>query len=416
MQLVSENVSKGSHLVMTDENQYLVWNDNNSSDPTHSMLAKDHFRYFSYKPSYLTNSCYLNDPAGQIAKVIVRHAVTQVVNAWSDNSVDINRSIDSIVECFCHPALLNRNSRLHMDMFAVVRDWIEGLPSDKKERILEGLTKEGVREGRHHDDEKRQAEEQAGGHGHSHAALPLTTQRPDLQIAGFNIPQGVIGQGAAAFGFQDPTALFGRVVENREVGDNGYTQRASYTTEESYGTSAYRQTEQTSYSQVESPSYRQNTGENASYYGEQFERSTQYSSRGRGDDDDESYGQREDSYGGFRYQQQTYGQREESYGTSSYQQRETTYDQEDSYETTSYRQRDETISYRQREEEPSYQRDEESTYQREEQSYVQRDEEPSYGERENEYSRDFEESSVQESFENLNVRDVLLSLAALTSG
>jgi hypothetical protein len=303
-----------------------------------------------------------------------------------------------------------------MDMFTVVRDWIEGLPSDKKERILEGLTKEGVKEGRHHDDEKRQAEEQAGGHGHSHAALPLTTQRPDMQIAGFNIPQGVIAQGAAAFGFQDPTALFGRVVENRDVSDNGYTQRASYTTEDSYGTSSYRQTEEISYSQVESSSYRQNTGENTSYYSEQFERSTQYPSRGRGDDDDESYGQREDSYGGSGYQQQTYGQREESYDTSSYQQRETTYAQEDSYEITTYSERDETLSYRQRDEEPSYQQDEETTYQRDEESYLQRGEEPSYGELENGYSRDFEDSSVQESFQNLDVRDVFLSLAALTSG
>jgi len=45
MGVVSNNISKGGHLVMTDENQYLVWNDPNSSDPTHSMLSKDHFRY-----------------------------------------------------------------------------------------------------------------------------------------------------------------------------------------------------------------------------------------------------------------------------------------------------------------------------------------------------------------------------------
>lgn len=356
----------------------------------------------SLKLSNLTDSCYLNDPAGQIAKVIVRHAVTQVVNAWSDNSIDINRSIDSIVECFCHPALLNRNSRLHMDMFGVVRDWIQGLPSDKKDRILDGLTKAGVREGRHHDDEKRKAEEQAGGHGHSHAALPLTTQRPDVQIAGFTIPQGFIGQGATALGFQDPTALINRIGEGREVSDNGYTQRSSYATQESYGTSSYQQSEQTSYSRVETSSYQQNSGENTSYYSEGFERSSQYPSRGRGDDDDTSYDQRDDSYteSSSRFQQQTYGQREESYGMRSYQEREITYDQEDSYDaTSSYRQRDET-PYRERDEQPLYQRDEESSYE----------------EREISYGRDFEESSVQDSFQNLNVQDVPLSLTILISG
>jgi hypothetical protein len=44
MQLVSENVSKASHIALLDEEQYLVWKDDNSSDPTHSMLSKDHFR------------------------------------------------------------------------------------------------------------------------------------------------------------------------------------------------------------------------------------------------------------------------------------------------------------------------------------------------------------------------------------
>jgi hypothetical protein len=49
MALVSENVTKGSALVMSDEAQYLVWKDPRSSDPTHSMLSKDHFRYIKSK-------------------------------------------------------------------------------------------------------------------------------------------------------------------------------------------------------------------------------------------------------------------------------------------------------------------------------------------------------------------------------
>lgn len=45
LRIVSENVTKSSAIVMTDVAQYVVWNDPNSSDPTHSLLAKDHFRY-----------------------------------------------------------------------------------------------------------------------------------------------------------------------------------------------------------------------------------------------------------------------------------------------------------------------------------------------------------------------------------
>jgi len=50
MELVAQNVAQGGHLVMEDQAQYLVWNDPNSSDPTHSMLSKDHFRYSSTSP------------------------------------------------------------------------------------------------------------------------------------------------------------------------------------------------------------------------------------------------------------------------------------------------------------------------------------------------------------------------------
>jgi Heterokaryon incompatibility protein Het-C len=45
LSIVSQNVVKGSALVMEDQRQYVVWTDPNSTDPTHSMLSKDHFRY-----------------------------------------------------------------------------------------------------------------------------------------------------------------------------------------------------------------------------------------------------------------------------------------------------------------------------------------------------------------------------------
>jgi hypothetical protein len=95
----------------------------------------------------------LNDPAGRVAKVIVRHAVTEIVAAWSDASRDPEQAIESVLSCFCHPALLNQTWQLHRDMFAVVKDWVDNLPPQTKPRILQGLTSEGVRRGENHDNE-----------------------------------------------------------------------------------------------------------------------------------------------------------------------------------------------------------------------------------------------------------------------
>src|SRR5271156_4596377 len=99
----------------------------------------------------LTGSCYLNEPAGQVAKVIVRFAVSQVVAAWSNPAVDAVNAVEAVLTCFVHPALLDPGSRFHQDMFSAVRIWTEQLSSEKKARILDGLTREGVRQGRHHD-------------------------------------------------------------------------------------------------------------------------------------------------------------------------------------------------------------------------------------------------------------------------
>jgi Heterokaryon incompatibility protein Het-C len=45
MEYIAQHVAEGGHLIMQDKAQYLVWTDPTSSDPTHSMLSKDHFRY-----------------------------------------------------------------------------------------------------------------------------------------------------------------------------------------------------------------------------------------------------------------------------------------------------------------------------------------------------------------------------------
>src|ERR1700738_4816933 len=96
MQVVSDNVSKGQHIVSEDEGQYLVCNDPNSSDPTHSMLSKDHFRYRiiislnivatsttqlvnSQKSWYVMQSPTLSQ-RGQIPRLI--HTAQSILSSW----------------------------------------------------------------------------------------------------------------------------------------------------------------------------------------------------------------------------------------------------------------------------------------------------------------------------------------------
>jgi hypothetical protein len=87
--------------------------------------------------------------------VIVQHAVTHVVLAWSDATVDSERAIDAVLSCFVHPSLLNPSLQLHQDMIGVVQIWITTLSLDKKQRVLQGLTSQGVKNGLNHDNELR---------------------------------------------------------------------------------------------------------------------------------------------------------------------------------------------------------------------------------------------------------------------
>lgn len=61
---VSKSLKEGSSAVVKSsaDQQFIPWNDPHSSDPTHSMLSKDHF------------SNYLNPVAGRVAATILQYA------------------------------------------------------------------------------------------------------------------------------------------------------------------------------------------------------------------------------------------------------------------------------------------------------------------------------------------------------
>ncbi|TDL18750.1 Het-C-domain-containing protein [Rickenella mellea] len=118
--------------VINNHDQYEVFNDPRASDPTHSFLSKDHFNLI------------LNEPAGNLAKVIVNHTVINIVRAWDDNSVNVRQVTEEVLECLFHPDFHNPNSSVQREMMQYMRDWVGGL-RHTQHTILERLSKEAVR-------------------------------------------------------------------------------------------------------------------------------------------------------------------------------------------------------------------------------------------------------------------------------
>ncbi|KAF8460509.1 heterokaryon incompatibility protein Het-C-domain-containing protein [Kalaharituber pfeilii] len=141
-------------LKASEKGQYVVFNDDRSSNPTHSMISKDHF----------TN--VLNEPAGQVASEIVRFVVPLITAAWDDENRDPNEVVNQAIQVLHHPALRSREGQKRM--FEVVRAWWEGKSRSEQRHIEDALSKDGVKEGRNHE-----GDDPVGGPGsksHSHSS------------------------------------------------------------------------------------------------------------------------------------------------------------------------------------------------------------------------------------------------------
>ncbi|KDQ14438.1 hypothetical protein BOTBODRAFT_32569 [Botryobasidium botryosum FD-172 SS1] len=138
LQNATATLQQGSAAVIDSDDQYEVFNNPNASDPSHSLLSKDHF------------SLILNEPAGHIAQIVVKHSVNLIVKAWYDQSINPRQVIDQILEAFHHPYYARSDSKIQSAMFAHMESWINGLPSGARTQTLNALTKESVREGRNH--------------------------------------------------------------------------------------------------------------------------------------------------------------------------------------------------------------------------------------------------------------------------
>ncbi|KAF1973716.1 NIMA-interacting protein tinc [Bimuria novae-zelandiae CBS 107.79] len=140
---VKTELETGSSEVIASsrEKQHIVFNDDNSTDPTHSMLSKDHF------------SNVLNEPAGRVASEVLKWAVPQIVACW-DGEADPEQTIDTIIKAvFHHPAQRRHQDRRVEEgrsvMFNTVQHWWEER-RDGQRQLIRQLSREGVQQGLNH--------------------------------------------------------------------------------------------------------------------------------------------------------------------------------------------------------------------------------------------------------------------------
>lgn len=144
----SKQLKTGSSAVIdaSGKHQYEPWTDPHCTDPTHSLLSKDHF------------SNILNEPAGQVAAAILQYIAPRVIYAMDYPNVPVDEVLNDVVRVFHHPAARDHHNELHRNMFAVVEKWVHSRP-DKGRNLNHSLGSESVRAGKNHTGDQ-------GGHGH----------------------------------------------------------------------------------------------------------------------------------------------------------------------------------------------------------------------------------------------------------
>ncbi|KAJ5481000.1 hypothetical protein N7539_006894 [Penicillium diatomitis] len=144
--------------------QHVVFNDDYSSNPTHSMLSKDHF------------SNVLNEPAGRIASEVVKWTVPQLMQCWDHEDADVDRTLNRIISgVFHHPALRHYGddgaADIRQIMFSTVENWWNEKHDHERDELRDQLSRDGVRQGRNHKEGVEDC-----GHG---CGKPLSLPKPD---------------------------------------------------------------------------------------------------------------------------------------------------------------------------------------------------------------------------------------------
>ncbi|KKA29982.1 hypothetical protein TD95_002990 [Thielaviopsis punctulata] len=367
-QLRSEMKTGSDEIINSSEAaQHIVFTDDDSSNPTHSMLSKDHF------------SNLLNEPAGRAASTMVKWVVPQIMDVMDANE-DPSEVIDNcIYGIIAHPAQRNNGNRTQnkgrAKIFGIIEEWWSDLGDEGQERYRQYLSREGVRSGQNH---KTGVVDTGHGHGcagglHMHKQFsnsgPETLEDRIAGAAANAILEGATGalSGFVAQNTGIEVQAYKRQEEESSSGGGGflgsllgglmnknksrneeddqetryqssYNQESSYSREEreeSYGGGYGRREEQEgSYGGYGRREEREEREESYGGYGRHEEREERvesyggYGRREEGGEREESYGggygggygrreereERVESYGGYGRREEG-GEREESYGT-----------------------------------------------------------------------------------------------------
>ncbi|KAL1634877.1 hypothetical protein SLS56_001958 [Neofusicoccum ribis] len=151
IQAASKQLKTGSSAVIdaSGKHQYEPWTDPYCTDPTHSLLSKDHF------------SNVLNEPAGQVASAILQYIAPRVIYAMDHPNVPVDEVLNDVVRVFHHPVTRDRHNELHRNMFSAVEKWVQSRP-DRGHSLNNILGSESVRAGKNHSGDG------GDGHGHGH--------------------------------------------------------------------------------------------------------------------------------------------------------------------------------------------------------------------------------------------------------
>ena len=149
----SKQLQAGSAGVVdsSGKHQYEPWTDPTCTDPTHSLLSKDHF------------SNVLNEPAGHVASAILQYVVPRIFYAWQHVDVPVEQVLRDCIGVLHHPAIRDMHNEAHRNMYEAVQKWAH---SKRAENLNNILGSEGVRAGKNHIGGDPHAHG-AGGHGHS---------------------------------------------------------------------------------------------------------------------------------------------------------------------------------------------------------------------------------------------------------
>lgn len=151
---VSKVLKDGSSGVISAsaKSQLEPWTDPHCTNPTHSMLSKDHF-------TNVLNSC-----AGRVAATVLQYAVPRVLYAWDNTGVPVDEVVNDVLHAFHHPVIRDERNQIQREMFETVRRWANEYP--RRNDLNHLLSSQSVKDGKNHVLANGQTAPGGGGHSH----------------------------------------------------------------------------------------------------------------------------------------------------------------------------------------------------------------------------------------------------------